>query len=94
VLRSDQEPPESFTSHPLFYDEGTGPHSVVPDRSPDDTGHQENREFCYERLSQRWFVVNALVGNFTHMPSNLTTRSSQVGSSRSPQLRATRVRAE
>jgi hypothetical protein len=39
-------------------------------------------------------VVNALVGNFTHMPSNLTTRSSKVGSSRSPQLRATRVRAE
>jgi len=38
VLRSDQEPPGLFTPHPLFRDEGDGPHPVVADRSPDETG--------------------------------------------------------
>jgi hypothetical protein len=29
VLRCEQEPPESFTPHPLFSEEGTGANSVV-----------------------------------------------------------------
>jgi hypothetical protein len=29
VLRFEQEPPESFTPHPLFRDEGSGAHPVV-----------------------------------------------------------------
>jgi hypothetical protein len=39
VLRFEQEPPESFTPHPLFRDEGTGPHPDVAGRPPDDTVH-------------------------------------------------------
>jgi hypothetical protein len=39
VLRSDQEPPGHFTPHSLFRDEGSGPHPVVPDGSPDATGN-------------------------------------------------------
>jgi hypothetical protein len=29
VLRSELEPPESFTPHPLFRDEGSGPHAAI-----------------------------------------------------------------
>ena len=29
VLRSEQEPPESFTPHPLFSEEGTGANPIV-----------------------------------------------------------------
>ena len=39
VQRSDQEPPESFTPHPLFRDEGTGPHPLVEDMPPGNKGH-------------------------------------------------------
>lgn len=39
VFRFEQEPPESFTPHPLFRDEGSGAHPVVADRSRDDAGH-------------------------------------------------------
>jgi hypothetical protein len=39
VMRFEQDPPELFTPHPLFRDEGTGPHPVVAHRSPDDRGH-------------------------------------------------------
>jgi len=39
VLRSEQEPAELFTPHPLFRDEGTGTHPVGADGPSDDTGH-------------------------------------------------------
>jgi hypothetical protein len=39
VLRFGQEPPESFTPHPLFRDESTGSHPVVEGSSSDDRGH-------------------------------------------------------
>jgi hypothetical protein len=37
VLRFEQEPPESFTPHPLFRDEDTAPHAVVANKSKDAT---------------------------------------------------------
>ena len=37
VLRVELEPPDSFTPHPLFYDEGTGPRSAAGG-SPNNTG--------------------------------------------------------
>jgi len=39
VLRSEQEPPESFTPHPLFLDKDSGPHQVVVDTPREETGH-------------------------------------------------------
>jgi hypothetical protein len=39
VLKFALEPPESFTPHPLFREEGTVTHSVVTDRSPDNKEH-------------------------------------------------------
>jgi hypothetical protein len=38
-LRFEQDPPESFTPHPLFREEGTGPDPVVAHSAPDNTGH-------------------------------------------------------
>jgi len=40
VLRVEHDPPESFTPHPLFRNEDTGPHPDAVDRSPDDTRHR------------------------------------------------------
>ena len=40
VMRLELEPPESFTPHPLFHDEGTDSPSAVADRSPEDRGHR------------------------------------------------------
>ena len=40
VMRVELEPPESFTPHPLFRDEGADSPSAVAHRSPEDRGHR------------------------------------------------------
>ena len=39
VLRVEQEPPASFTPHPLFRDDGTDPNPRVADVPPKDARH-------------------------------------------------------
>jgi hypothetical protein len=39
VLRFEQEPPPSFTPHPLFSEEGTGSLPVAADGSSENRGH-------------------------------------------------------